>query len=170
MSASSTDSVPYFPSEPTQLTDAVLANLESLNLTGIEYFSFGNASLAALKRNAAVCKLLPGDESWPSDVLWTVLDLLLGGALIESVPIAAPCYSSQPEYNEAECATITSLWSSPEFQYVKTLHSPRVLLWERCTYHTSSITDTAEKGIGTHWSRLASLRGSYLPASKSGPS
>jgi hypothetical protein len=114
-------SVGYFSSESTQLTAAVLANLTALNLTGIEYFDFGSAPSAASTRDVAGCRLLPGDASWPADVIWNVFDFLLGGALIVAVPVAAPCYASQPQYNADECATITSEWSSPEFQYVNTI-------------------------------------------------
>jgi hypothetical protein len=114
-------SVGYFSSESTQLTAAVLANLTALNLTGIKYFDFGHAPSAPAARDVAGCKLMPGDASWPSEIFWAVFDLLLGGALIEAVPVAAPCYASQPQYNADECTAITSAWSSPEFQYVNTV-------------------------------------------------
>lgn len=120
--ADSADSgVSYFSFESAQLTDAVLANLTALNLTGIQNFDFGNASSAAAKRTSAGCKVLPGDAAWPPNTIWTVFDLLLGGTLVQAVPVAAPCYSNWPQYNAAECANITSEWSSPEFQYVSPL-------------------------------------------------
>lgn len=120
--ADSADSgVSYFSFESSQLTNQVLANLTALNLTGIENFDFGNASSAAARRGSAECKVLPGDAAWPSNIIWTVFDLLLGGALIQAVPVAAPCYSNWPQYNANECANITSEWSSPEFQYVPLL-------------------------------------------------
>lgn len=114
--------VAYFPFEATQLTPGVLANLTALNLTGIEYFNFGNASSTLTKRYSAGCKALPGDLAWPPDFIWSVFDLLLGGALIKSVPVAAPCFSDWPQYNPDECKTITSQWNSPEFQYLLPCH------------------------------------------------
>lgn len=118
VSPDSADSgVAYFSFESTQLTPEVIANLTALNLTGIEYFNFGNASSTMAKRDSAGCKPLPGDFAWPTDVAWFVLDLLLGGALIKGVPVAAPCYSDWSQYNSDECTTITSQWNSPEFQY-----------------------------------------------------
>lgn len=103
------------------MTPEVIANLTALNLTGIENFGFGNASASSVmmeQDSSAGCKALPGDSAWPTDAIWSVLDLLLGGnALIKSVPVAAACYSEWDEYDPEECATITSQWNSPEFQY-----------------------------------------------------
>jgi hypothetical protein len=110
-------SVNYFSFESTQLTNEVISNLTALNLTGIEYFNFGNASSTVAKRDSASCKVLPGDAAWPSEIEWFLLDLLLGGALIEGIPTAAPCYSNWPQYNADECTAITSEWETSEFQY-----------------------------------------------------
>lgn len=99
------------------MTAEVIANLTALNLTFIEYFDFGNASSSATTAEAA-CKALPGDPAWPSDLLWDVFDLLLGGALIKSVPAAAPCYSDWAQYDPDECKTITAEWNSAEYQYL----------------------------------------------------
>jgi hypothetical protein len=94
-----------------------LANLTSLNLTSIENYVFGDASdTTSTKRSTTGCKAYPGDASWPSNLEWTVLDLLLGGALIKSVPVAAPCFSSWPQYNNDTCTTITADWNTPSFQ------------------------------------------------------
>ncbi|RAO72946.1 uncharacterized protein BHQ10_008958 [Talaromyces amestolkiae] len=119
VSPDSADSgVAYFSFEATQLKPEVIANLTALNLTGIEYFNFGNASSTTARRDSsAACKAFPGDSAWPTDTIWSVLDLLLGGnALIKSVPVAAPCYSDWDQYNTDECVDITSQWNSPEFQ------------------------------------------------------
>ncbi|OKL55414.1 hypothetical protein UA08_09267 [Talaromyces atroroseus] len=116
VSPDSADSgVSYFSFESTQLTPEVIANLTALNLTGIEYFTFGNASSPMAKRDSAGCKVLPGDAAWPSEIDWFLLDLLLGGALIKGVPVAAPCYSNWHQYNADECTTITSDWNSSDF-------------------------------------------------------
>jgi hypothetical protein len=104
--------------ENLQLTQAVLTNLTNLNLTDINYFNFPTShspSTRALS-STSECKAFPGDSSWPSPITWEVLNLLTGGALIKTVPLAAPCFHDWPEYNATLCATITSLWNDPHLQ------------------------------------------------------
>lgn len=111
--ASSNATVPYFPDEAVQLTPDVLTNPTALNLTGVDMFDFGSTDDAVAKRASAACKVFPGDKAWPSDLIWTVFDLLLGGALIKTTPLAAPCYSGWPKVrNAAECSYITNNWSN----------------------------------------------------------
>jgi hypothetical protein len=98
-----------------QLTDAVIANLTALQLTDIELFTFDTAdndTSASVKRTTSVgqCKTFPGDKKWPSRLTWTVLDLLTGGALIETVPIGAVCYPSNGVYDAAKCADLIANW------------------------------------------------------------
>lgn len=120
----------YLPLETVQLTDAVISNLTSLSLTNISLFDFGdiNASTTATKRTApGECKTFPGDAAWPSDLVWDVLDLLVGGALIKTVPLASPCYDSWGNYDANECAYVTEQWQEPTIQYVATLIMIRAL-------------------------------------------
>lgn len=120
----STDSAgaPLFDSETLQLTDAVLKNvsktLQNESLAAIFGFSSTSsiAETATKRANNRNCKLLPGDWLWPSDLIWDIFNILLGDGLIKTVPSAAPCYKSWPEYNEAKCAAITASWTSSNFQ------------------------------------------------------
>ena len=82
-----------------------------MNLTGVSLFDFPTTSSASI-----ACKVFPGDSNWPSPIVWKVFDLLSGGALIQTVPLAAPCYSNWAEYNPAACEVITSQWSDPHIQ------------------------------------------------------
>jgi hypothetical protein len=109
---SSATGTQLFSWETLQLTQPVLTNLTNMNLTDVSLFNFPTTS----SPTTAKCKAFPGDANWPSPVVWKVLDLLSGGALIQTVPLAAPCYSNWPEYNPATCATITSQWSDPHLQ------------------------------------------------------
>lgn len=108
--------VDLFQWESLQLTRPLLANLTTLNLTDVALFDFPTSNSASKKQ----CKVFPGDADWPSPITWKVLDILTGGALIKTVPLAAPCYSDWPEYNPAKCASITSQWSDPHLQCVPT--------------------------------------------------
>lgn len=53
---------------------------------------------------------MPGDVSWPKNLLWNTLDTLLGKRLIKTVPLAAYGYLEWPEYDADKCANITSQW------------------------------------------------------------
>lgn len=112
--------VDYFPFEAAQLTDAVIANLTSLKLANASLFESGDAATARTSRHrtrgsSPACKAFPGDSSCPDDILCFILDLALGGALIEGVPVAAPYFSDRPQYDTAQCAEITEKWQSPPF-------------------------------------------------------
>lgn len=125
---SASSGVDYFPSEAAQLTGDVLANLTALKLTNASLFEFGDASggrSPAIRgrshgrrsdANCPACKAFPGNPGWPSAVEWFILDLLLGGALIKAVPVAAPCFSDWPQYDPAKCTEITANWEMPPFQ------------------------------------------------------
>lgn len=102
----------FFQWETLQLTQPVLTNLTNMNLTNVALFDFPTTSSASTSQ----CKVFPGDTNWPSPITWEVLNLLTGGALIKTVPLAAPCYSDWPEYDPTECASITSQWSDPHLQ------------------------------------------------------
>ncbi|KAH1499829.1 hypothetical protein KXV92_002209 [Aspergillus fumigatus] len=70
------------PAETLQLTDAVLVNLSFAIQKQTQLFAIGN--------NASVSRT------------WELFDLLLGGALVKTVPLAASCYSAWSEYDAAE--------------------------------------------------------------------
>ncbi|KUJ11049.1 FAD-binding domain-containing protein [Mollisia scopiformis] len=98
-----------FAWESVQLTQSVLTNLTNLNLTNIALFKYPTSTAASTSQ----CKVFPGDADWPGPVTWEILNILSGDALIKTVPLAAPCFTSWPEYNATECAIITSSWSDP---------------------------------------------------------
>lgn len=102
--------------ENLQLTDAVISNLTNLAVTNISLFGFADESAPSKRAVAGECKTFPGDASWPDDVVWNVFDLLAGGALIETVPLASPCYDSWGNYDAETCAYITDQWSNSSLQ------------------------------------------------------
>lgn len=108
-------SVPYFPAETVQLTDDVLANLTALSLSNISLFDFSTSDVT--KRSLpSGCKTFPGDRLWPSQIVWFVFDLLLGGALDAVTPLAAPCYNDHPkDRNAAKCNFITANWANDSY-------------------------------------------------------
>lgn len=118
--ASAPSGPPLFPIEAVQLTDGVLADVAAAiqNETVSSLFAFGTSASngTVSKRGARSCKLLPGDLHWPIDLVWHIFDLLLGGRLIKTVPLAAACYPEWPEYDAANCAAITSKWLTSNLQ------------------------------------------------------
>ncbi|KAF2187867.1 FAD binding domain-containing protein [Zopfia rhizophila CBS 207.26] len=108
-----TDTASLFAFETVQLTDRVIANLSSHQLSDISLFSFRiNASSAAKKRQSRKCKTYPGDAGWPSERIWKLFDALLGGALIKTVPDAAVCYRDWSVFDALQCQTLTDNWGN----------------------------------------------------------
>jgi hypothetical protein len=106
---------PLFHHERVQLTEGVLAGvseaLQNESVAGM--FAFANSSSRSTLTERSTkhsCKLMPGDIRWPSERVWDVLDHLLGGNLIKTVPLASYCYPEWPQYNAAKCANITADW------------------------------------------------------------
>ncbi|KAK4161375.1 hypothetical protein QBC43DRAFT_243812 [Cladorrhinum sp. PSN259] len=98
------------------LTDAVVANLTSLDLSDIDLFTFDDDIAGVTKRSvgnwrAGECKVFPGDRDWPSRLTWGVFNLLTGGALIETVPIGAVCYRNSGVYDAQKCQNVLANWS-----------------------------------------------------------
>ena len=62
------------------------------------------------------CRTFPGDSSWPPESEWSELNNLLGGSLIQTVPIAAPCYKDWDVYNKEQCDAISEKFTNPYLQ------------------------------------------------------
>jgi len=106
------------------LTDETLANLTRLHLSNVSVFYFDDD--APEKRATGFqpkCKSLPGDLLYPGKPIWKVLDILSGGALIETVPLGAACYEGE-HYDEAKCDYLIENWSISETH----VHDPSSLM------------------------------------------
>lgn len=64
--------------------------------------------------DAEDCRCFPGDPCWPTESHWTKLNSTLGGRLIRTVPIGAPCHD--PNYNEEACQAVRAAWNDPDTQ------------------------------------------------------
>ncbi|GME41021.1 putative FAD binding domain protein [Neofusicoccum parvum] len=79
-----------------------------------KYFAFGDPSTPALTNST--CKAFPGDSAWPSADVWHALDEATNHALIETVPSAHACYSSEyGAYDAAQCAHVAANWNNSYF-------------------------------------------------------
>ncbi|CAG8290270.1 unnamed protein product [Penicillium olsonii] len=95
---------PLFEYEKVQLTEQTLAKLGRAQ----SLFGFGNMTNTT---QSGTCKVFPGDRQWPSQASWAALNKAVDGALIETVPLAASCYSSWPQYDSELCKEITDKWT-----------------------------------------------------------
>jgi hypothetical protein len=110
---------PLFDYETKSLTEEGLQQL--VDKAGIvdnaHLFAFDdgtNGNPGHLKSGS--CKTFPGDAEWPSPSTWGTFDKLLDGALIETLPIAAPCYRNLGVYDAERCAAVQSSFTNPYFQ------------------------------------------------------
>ncbi|GKT49216.1 FAD-linked oxidoreductase ZEB1 [Colletotrichum spaethianum] len=99
-----------FTQEKVQLTDAVLANLTALQLSNISLFAFEDESSVEKRSVFGKCKTYPGDFLYPISLVWNVFDLLLGGALVKTIPEASVCYDDFGNYDQAKCDFLTANW------------------------------------------------------------
>lgn len=79
------------------------------------YQALNLASLPGLDELTDLLIAFPGDPMWPSDIVWDVFDLLLGGALIKTKPLASPCYTDFGDYDAEQCEWLTANWSNDSF-------------------------------------------------------
>ncbi|KAF4336915.1 isoamyl alcohol oxidase [Fusarium beomiforme] len=101
----------YLSEETIQLTESSLSSLDEIDPAHAPLFypestskRRGNYYNAPPK-----CKTFPGDRNWPSSSVWKLFDLVTGGSLIKTVPIAAPCYKNLRVYDEASIADPSSV-------------------------------------------------------------
>lgn len=99
----------YFPYETIQLTEA---NVASLGSDDASSFGFAGDYIGF----ASQCKTFPTDPSWPSAAKWEQLNTYTGGALIKTIPLAAPCYPG-PLYDADRCTYIAANWENSSLQY-----------------------------------------------------
>lgn len=104
----------YFNFETVQLTND---SLSELNASTLALFGFSDeeASIDLTERSTSSCRVSPGDKLWPSTLVWSLFDLLLGKALIKTVPLASPCYNGQ-YYDAEKCADLTANWTNSSIQ------------------------------------------------------
>jgi hypothetical protein len=113
--------VDLFKSETVQLTDEVLRKIDAqtdgadvLALVGFEVDT--DSAIASQSRHSGACKVFPGDGNYPQPETWSLFDVLLGGALIKTKPIAAPCYKSSGVYDEVKCADVSKRFTIADLQ------------------------------------------------------
>jgi hypothetical protein len=107
-----------FEYEKNPLTQKTLQQLAKE--AGVEnkssLFSFEDGTTNPNPLKASACKAFPGDAEWPSRCTWNSFNKLLGGALINTMPIAAPCYKNLGVYDAEKCAAVRNSYTDPYFQ------------------------------------------------------
>lgn len=168
--------IDYFGAETVQLTDSVLANLTELNLSNISLFGFSDNATLSKRALPTSCKVFPGDLLWPIPVVWKIFNLLVGGALIETTPLAAPCYNDHPQVrNDAMCSYVTNNFVNNSFMHAD---DPTSVMWplyqgltcmpttdptQKCTLgafpsYVVKATTVAQIQLAVNFARNANLR------------
>ena len=71
---------------------------------------------ANVAKSNQTCKTMPGDEGYPPQAIWDVFNKTLGNALVQTIPVAAPCYKSFGVYDSAKCDEITAIFTTAKLQ------------------------------------------------------
>ncbi|KAI9713051.1 MAG: hypothetical protein M1820_001036 [Bogoriella megaspora] len=82
--------------------------------------SLTSLSLALVASVNSTCRCFPGDACWPSPTEWSSFNTSLGGKLVATLPLAAPCHSEfagTSTYNNATCQTLQKDWTLPQGHY-----------------------------------------------------
>ena len=105
---------PLFVYETKQLTDDIVASFAPAQQ---KLFGFDDSAVDSSQiRSSGECKTFPGDDDWPLGNTWNTFNEVVGGALIPTVPIAAPCYKSWGVYNAEKCTVIANNFTDPYLQ------------------------------------------------------
>ncbi|KAF2848176.1 FAD-binding domain-containing protein [Plenodomus tracheiphilus IPT5] len=83
-------------------------------LTRASFITLFCATLASC-RNSTCCKVFPGDAKWPSQPEWDAFNQTVGGRLVATVPLGAPCHGSS--FDNATCAALKSEWQTEKIHY-----------------------------------------------------
>ncbi|OTB13179.1 hypothetical protein K445DRAFT_76648 [Daldinia sp. EC12] len=78
-----------------------------------------SANAAILKNGGSgaesPCRCFPGDACWPTIDTWDAFNTSLGGKLISTIPIGAPCHhDTAAGYNSDQCRNLQDVWFLPE--------------------------------------------------------
>lgn len=103
--------VPWFEYEKYQLTQDALGGRRTRGSV-LRAAAFDSGP----ELQPGECRTFPGDSSWPSETEWSDLGDLLNGSLIQTFPVAAPCYKDWGVYNKEQCDVIRVNFSNPYFQ------------------------------------------------------
>jgi hypothetical protein len=109
-----------FPAETLQLTDAIIQYIvqhtSKAYLADLIAFDSNNPQKTW---NYTSCKTYPGDTLWPSNSTWNDLNTILNGSLIQTTPIAAPCYDTKWGHKNApRCNSLVRDFGIFHTQYV----------------------------------------------------
>ncbi|KAK7425325.1 hypothetical protein QQZ08_008222 [Neonectria magnoliae] len=164
----------YLDFESIQLTEDVLANLTDIQLSNVSLFYFDDVSASGKRAAGSQCKTLPGDLLYPNRIIWKVLDILSGGALIKTVPLGSACYDGD-HYDESKCQFLIDNWNksdthiedpssvmSPLFEGA-TCEPQGAALGKNCTLggfpsYSLNITNVAQIQLAINFARNLNLR------------
>lgn len=94
------------------------------------------------------CKTYPGHPDWPPESTWQTFNASLSGALIKTLPEAAPCYGPNGNSSSLTCQALTSSWNNSSLR-IEDPTSIRALLFQGQTClppsYAPTFLDTSNK-------------------------
>jgi hypothetical protein len=92
------------------------SHLQIISRTTMKSISTLATALAICSPGTAlVCKSTPLDSDWPQASEWMALNRTLGGALLQTRPVASACYASNPFNSTLSCSEVENQWNSTYF-------------------------------------------------------
>ncbi|PVH92519.1 FAD-binding domain-containing protein [Periconia macrospinosa] len=101
----------------------------------------------SLSPSPSQCRVIPRDAAWPSTDGWDSFNTSVGGKLIATIPIGAPCHqifssgSNISTYDQAQCDALRNTWFFPETHLVSS-SSPMAYQFGNNTCNPWSSSDT----------------------------
>ncbi|KAK4223295.1 bifunctional solanapyrone synthase [Podospora fimiseda] len=123
--SSCTSSKFTWESTSNQLTPSSLSEITTADTSFLNFDSETPSQPSSRFLPLPKCKLLPGDPLWPSSTIWSLFNLTLSGALIKTIPLAAPCYNNTGLYSSSACQQIRERWSDPHLH----VDDPSSTMW-----------------------------------------
>ncbi|KAL5113770.1 hypothetical protein ACEQ8H_008344 [Pleosporales sp. CAS-2024a] len=156
VSTSSSTGVDLFDYEAIQLTAEALKTLGMTALNRSDLLAlvdFDDQNSPGANMQSGACRSFPADKDYPEAPVWCAFDGLLGGALIETIPIAASCYQSSGVYDATKCADVSERFTtSPD------LHSDGTCTLGGYPSYSIHVKNVAQIQLGVNFARNNNLR------------
>ena len=101
------------------LLDSVAALPPAPRSLSIRHHHYKPVKVPRSDNSTTHCKNYPGDPDWPTTADWRDFNDTVEGALISTIPPAAPCHASSfGPLDQTRCNSIRSRFGNSSFQYV----------------------------------------------------
>ena len=106
------------------------------------------------------CRYIPSDPEWPTEAQWSALNTSVGGRLIATVPLGAPCFQKTynvktksydlSTFNQAACDSVKAGWNDPAFHETSSSSVMQTYFTNDSCNAIDPAQDPAGCGIGSY--------------------